>query len=102
MKDLIEWLRKIRPSVLEANSRSGKQQAFWCWRRETDLRGRGFSQGQVEGDPELLERLLALEERAAETVRRMRLEPARSTVLEERIRSIRKELDDLAGFCRGT
>ncbi len=61
MHSLIEWLRGIRPGVLEAHSRGDKRRAFWSWYRTSWLRRRGFPPESIEAEPELLERILTLE-----------------------------------------
>ncbi|MDY7092869.1 MAG: hypothetical protein SX243_07850 [Acidobacteriota bacterium] len=61
MQRLMDWLRKIRPGVLEARDRHSKHEAFRRWHLQTRLRSHGFPIANIEQEPELLERLLGLE-----------------------------------------
>ena len=63
MRRLLEWLRGVHKSVREARTREEKRRAFWTWLRETRLRAHGFDREQIDRDPNLLERLVAVEAR---------------------------------------
>lgn len=66
MRRLVEWLRRIRPTVREAITRQKKLDAFWSWLRETRLRSLGFTPEAIDADPGALERLVALEHQLRE------------------------------------
>ena len=70
MSSVLEWLRGIRPGVLEAYSRDDKRQAFWDWYRTTWLRRRGFHLEANDREANLLERILTLEHALGELHRR--------------------------------
>jgi hypothetical protein len=61
MRRLVEWLRRIRPTVREASTRKEKLEAFRRWLRVTRLRGHGFTPEVIDADPGALERLVAVE-----------------------------------------
>jgi len=95
MGRLVEWLRKIRPSVREARTRGAKLDAFWCWLRDTRLRSHGFDRVSIERARPNLERLLALENKVSEW-RRLARHTGAPEGLEERLERIEKELAEVA------
>ena len=64
MRRLVDWLRRIRPTVREASTRQQKLEAFRRWLRVTRLRSHGFTPEVIDAEPgalDRLERLVALE-----------------------------------------
>ena len=61
MGRLVEWIRQLRPSVLEARSRDEKHNAFWEWTRARRLRSASFTVEDINNHPGLVDRLARLE-----------------------------------------
>jgi len=100
MRDLVDWLRRIRPGVLEARTRPEKRRAFWTWHRDTALRRLGFSSRQIDSQPELLERWVALSARIEDLQGRESSASGIVGDLEEQIQKARSDLETLEQSCR--
>ncbi len=61
-KKLFDWLRNIRPTVRDAETRQSKLDAFHTWHQRTRLRSQGFEPDLIEQHPEVLDRILSLEQ----------------------------------------
>lgn len=93
MGRVLAWLRSIRPGVREARGREAKLDAYWCWHRETLLQRRGFASEQIEGDPNLLERLASLEASVAQLRWGVQAGGSQDPLLEDRLQELQKEID---------
>jgi hypothetical protein len=90
MRALLNWLKRVRPGVLEASTRRAKYSACWDWQRRTWLRRRGFQPERIEAEPEILERILFLEHSLADL---QQAEPRAD--LHQRIQTLERALSKL-------